>query len=259
MRNRFRRLRRLAFALAPEIHPERFAAAGLPKSLPASLAKSPRAAAALSLDLSWTGMDVPPVGALWDDAGAKELDCFLSGGGPLLWRAGLRLGAGHMRGILARFVLRADVTLLKTAIGDDAYIFALRQAPLFWRRRELPDDGAANKDQVDGTRVGATRVGDTRVGNARVDDAPGNGVLARGGASATGDAKEAAARTVAAAGWGLGCFLANLPAAAAARVRLTLPPEADPAMDAAAAWPETRRKPWQTLFLEIAGSIPPAT
>lgn len=218
MTERFRRLRRLAFALAPEIHPDRFAAAGLPQDFPARLAVSPRAAASLSLDLSWTRRDVPPVGALWEGVDAEGLETFLAGGGAGLRRAGLRLGAGHARKILTRFVVRADVACLKAAIGDDAYFFAVRQAPLFWRKRELPGDAII----------------------------------------AAENAEEAAARARAAAGWGLGCFLADLPAATAARVRLTLPPEMDADMDLSAGWPEARRGAWRAMLLEIASAMPAA-
>jgi hypothetical protein len=45
----------------------------------------------------------------------------------------LRFGAGCLRSDIAKLVLQRDVADFKAAVGGDAHVFALRQAPLLWR------------------------------------------------------------------------------------------------------------------------------
>lgn len=60
-----------------------------------------------------------------------------------------------------------------------------------------------------------------------------------------------AERALAAAGLGLGCWLAELPAGLAARVRLKLPPGCDRPLAAAAAWDPERRGAWLAVLRRL--------
>jgi hypothetical protein len=57
-----------------------------------------------------------------------------------LWKAGLRLGAARFRLEISRLAWRKDVRAFKTAAGEDAYRFALRQAAMVWRGAVLTDE-----------------------------------------------------------------------------------------------------------------------
>jgi len=216
----FRLARPLLLDLAGDIHPDRWAAAGVPAEAAARLAGCPRARASLSWRIGWLGpgWDVPaadPEGWTgWGAALSARPGAWALLPGARLWRAGRWLGAGRHRAEVIRLVRRGEVEAFRGAAGGDAHLFALRRAALVWRGTPLAGDPAGLPD----------------------------------GASP-------AERVLATAGLGLGCWLAALPAGLAARVRAKLPPSCEPQLAAAAAWPGGRRETWRaalgrTLALE---------
>lgn len=138
----FRRVKPLAFDIAADIHPERWDALGVPAAAAARLAKCRRSRAALSTDLSWLSAGESPLSAVvgWSPSGSGALALLP---GEKLWRIGLRLGAARFRGEIAGLVWRDDVAAFKSGVGEDAYRFAMRQAPVLWRNAVLEDEEAS--------------------------------------------------------------------------------------------------------------------
>lgn len=134
----WRRWRPLHDRLAGDVHPDRWAAAGLSSGVVGKLLACRRSASTLSRNPEFLVPDAAGGWNAWDapaDAGGWPL---LSGA--VLWRTGLRFGAGLFHAEIAKVVLRRDVNALRDAIGEDAHRFAIRQAPAL--RRRFPSPGA---------------------------------------------------------------------------------------------------------------------
>ena len=129
----FIRARPLRFGLAADIHPSRWEVLGIPAAGAERLAGCPRACATLSKRLDWLLPEAPDEITGWEGALAAKPGVWALLPGVSLWRAGKRLGAGRYRPEIARLIRRAEVAAFKAAAGDDAYSFALKQAPVLWR------------------------------------------------------------------------------------------------------------------------------
>ena len=137
----YRQMRPIGIDLAADIHPERWRAAGIDEPGQANLAACPRARATLSGCLDWLfGPEASADGNFsdWIGALAEKPGEWALRPGAELWRAGRCLGAGRLRHEIARLVRRGDVADFKSAVGEDAYLFALRQAPMIWRGAPAP-------------------------------------------------------------------------------------------------------------------------
>jgi hypothetical protein len=92
----------------------------------------------------------------WSAALAENTGSWALLSGERLWRMGLRLGAGRHRLEIARLIWRDDVTAFKAAASEDAYHFALRQAPMVWRDAPLADEAESAVGATLADRVSAT-------------------------------------------------------------------------------------------------------
>ncbi len=153
----WKRWRPLHDGLARDIHPDRWAALGVPAGAAEKLTACARSARTISLD---PGFLVPGADCGWNaweaENGTVGADWALLPGA-VLWRTALRFGAGRHHAEIARLVWRRDVDALKSVIGDDAHRFALRQAPAL-RRRFPPSEAVAEGGLAEAV-VGTARLG----------------------------------------------------------------------------------------------------
>lgn len=138
----WKRWRPLRDGLAGDIHHERWAAAGISPEAAKRLAGCRRSAQTIAQNPQCL---VPGLTDGWnaEEARAEPADWVLLSGA-VLWGTALRFGAGRFHREITRLVWRRDVDALKNGIGEDAYRFAVRQAPTLRRRlpvAETPPEG----------------------------------------------------------------------------------------------------------------------
>ncbi|MCC8189015.1 MAG: Yop proteins translocation protein K [Planctomycetes bacterium] len=153
----FRRWRALLDRLAADIHPGRIRNAGLSAGAAAALLADPRARRTLSVHLAWLGGPAATAGddgAAWRDWTAWEsADGAALAPGAELERCGSRLGAALFRDAVVKLVFGRDIAALKAGIGEDAYLFALRQGLLVRPAAALvpPPQGGSLADLIPAT------------------------------------------------------------------------------------------------------------
>lgn len=152
------RRRPLYDGLAADAHPERWAAAGVPPEVARKLMACPRSVRTVSRD---PGFLLPEFGAnLTVCDPLAEVPGWALFSGELLWRIGLRFGAGRFHREIAGLVWRQDVDAVKLAVGEDAHRFALRQAPVLRRRLPSPDgEGGTTGDELGGAAIRTAGLG----------------------------------------------------------------------------------------------------
>lgn len=136
----------LICGVAADIPLEKYGKTGLPDAAVAALTGCGRSCRSLSRRLDWI-MDEPATVDYLRIPESVDPGWLMSGGE--LWRTALRLGAACHRRDISLLAAQKDVAALKRTIGDDAYGFALRRAPLLLQNVELTGMGASNGSLAD--------------------------------------------------------------------------------------------------------------
>lgn len=145
------------YALAEEIHPERWRGAGLGQEAATRLLAGERSRRTLSVNPECLA---PAWNFSWNPWDRVEgvLPDWAFRSGEILWKTGVYFAMGCFRSEIAKLVHRQDVFALRRDFGDDAYFFAMRQAVLLWAG-DWPDAAAdaASLPLVEKLRLAAVR------------------------------------------------------------------------------------------------------